>query len=1077
MQIMRILLPFLVWVGLWPVASLRAAVTLSLDPSAQLGVIHPLSYGSNHLDVQRATLRRVGGNRMTGYNWENNASNAGSDWFHSSDYYLLGQVGLPQNGAQAPAAVLIQYVQQFRAAGSLGELITVPAAGFVAADADGPVSVTQTAPSSRWKAVLPVKPGWPGSWSTVPDASDGVVYVDEEVAALVDRFGAAASGGVRFYSIDNEPALWSSTHPRLHPNPVTYAELLARVSSTAQAVLNADPSAEITAPASYGWAGMADLQSAPDAGLYNPTYGWFLGYFLHRMAQASATAGRRLLHYLDVHWYPEARDSSGTRIVFGNPDKTDADASAARMQAPRSLWDPSYTENSWVAQWGTGGPIQLIPRLRASIANWYPGTQIIISEYDFGAPDHISGGIAQADVLGILGKYGVLGCRWGAVAPNSYVQAAFDLYRNYDGAGSSFGDLSFAAQSSDIATVTVYAAKRSTDPDLFTVVALNKNTAAGVTTTVNLSLSGRSIQSVQWWRFTGASSAITPAASPAFGAASFTVLLPAMSANLFVVRVAASGTPTFTPTPTPSRSPSPTSSPTRSATPTRSPSFSPSPTRTPSPSATPTPLPTLSCPRISMMFYPYWARYSLPPSAIPWDKITHLAHAFFRPLADGSLDVPPDYLDPTLISEAHARGVKVIASAGGAGSGSQYWAAMAADPAARTAFVNNLYVFLRDHGYDGFDIDWEFPSNAADRSNLTLLVKALRAKFASSPAPAPSWLIMGDLNYGSYYGQWWDVAALKDDMDFFNLMIYDMYGSWTSVSGHNAALFDSTLPGAWTNNSGTYSLDYYIGRGLPARQILYGLPFYGYSFNTEDLYQTCPGGCSTTSYAYKDLPALIGAGWTRVWDASAQSPYLKEDAGARVITYDDPQSIYAKAYEAVWNRGVAGIFAWELSNDRMSDGSHPLLQAAWNALQCPLPSPTPTATLSPTFSISPTHSLSPTITPSFTISPTYTVSPTLTPVPEGPAAVEALVPLPQPNPRVLKLKLDKPVEEVELRLYGSAWVRVAAWSAGPQPAGWVALPAAPLTLGLANGFYYGLVRVRRGGAWSEERRFRLVLAR
>jgi hypothetical protein len=142
-----------------------ASVTLSLDPQAQVGVIDPRAYGANHFDVQRTTLRRVGGNRMTGYNWESNASNAGSDYLHNSDYWLLGQVGLPQNGSQVPAAVPKQYVSQFRAQGSLSELVTVQAAGYVAADASGPVSAGETAPSARW---VPASPAGPAASSSSP---------------------------------------------------------------------------------------------------------------------------------------------------------------------------------------------------------------------------------------------------------------------------------------------------------------------------------------------------------------------------------------------------------------------------------------------------------------------------------------------------------------------------------------------------------------------------------------------------------------------------------------------------------------------------------------------------------------------------------------------------------------------------------------------------------------------------------------------------------------------------------------------------------------------------------------------
>jgi GH18 family chitinase len=1080
-----------------------ASVTLTLDPAAQVGTIDPRAYGANHLDVQHATLRRVGGNRMTGYNWENNASNAGTDYINNSDYYLLGQVGLPQNGSQVPAAVPKQYVNLFRAAGSLAELVTVQAAGYVSADASGTVSAAETAPSARWKAVLPHKPGAPASFSLVPDQTDGVVYIDEQVNALVNQFGPASAGGIQAYAIDNEPGLWSSTHPRIHPTPATYSEVLARTSSTAEAILAVDPSARIHGPASYGWGEYQDMQGASDAGTYNPTYGWFLSYYLDQMRLSSLSSGKRLLHALDLHWYPEAQDSSNTRICcLSTPDLTTTAAVQARVQAPRSLWDPTYTENSWIAQWQTSGPIDLIHRVRNSIASYYPGTDLAISEYDYGAPDHISGGIAQADVLGIMGKYGVIACRWGSVSGSSYVQSAFDLFRDYDGAGATFGDLSFSASSSDIATVTVYAAKQSTDPGLFTVVALNKDDASATTTTVNLSLSGQSIQSLAWRRFDSTGSTITSISPPSFTASSFTAVLPALSANLFIIRVAAPGSPTYTRTATLTRSPTPQLSPTPSVTltPTRTLSFTTTPTRSPSftaspsPTQTVTPLPPYTCPRHVTEFYPYWVGAS--PSSIPWTKISHLAHAFIRPLADGSLDVPSGYLDPSLNSLAHSNGVKMIVSVGGAGNssgdGSEFWSTVVNSPTARATLVQNLYNFCLANSYDGVDIDFEFPSNSSDKAALTAFVQALRAKFSSSSAPAPGWQISGDLSWDSYYGQWWDVATLKLSMDYFNLMVYDMYGTWTSVAGHNAALFDSTLPGAPANHSGIYSINYYTGRGVPAQQLQYGLAAYGYQFSVSNIYASCTStGCANTSLAYSAIAPLTtpGSGWTRYYDSSAQSPYLLQNSGGAMISYDDPQSIDAKTREVLWNQGVGGVFIWELDNDNIG-GTHPLLDAASNASLCATATPTPTRSASPTFSVSPTITQTPTISPTFTQSDTFTVSPTFsvspsisptfsisptptvtatpTPMPTGPLEILAAEPMPQPGPRLLKVQLAGPVDELELVLYSASYAKVAELSVQGLPLGWSGVPVQILNNGLANGLYFLRLRARQGSEWTKK---------
>ena len=68
------------------------------------------------------------------------------------------------------------------------------------------------------------------------------------------------------------------------------------------------------------------------------------------MKAAEDSAGHRLVDYLDLHWYPEAK-GGGARIVFDTAPTDAAKLAAyqeARMQAPRSLWDPAYKESSWI---------------------------------------------------------------------------------------------------------------------------------------------------------------------------------------------------------------------------------------------------------------------------------------------------------------------------------------------------------------------------------------------------------------------------------------------------------------------------------------------------------------------------------------------------------------------------------------------------------------------------------------------------------------------------------------------------------------------------------------------------------
>lgn len=150
---------------------------------------------------------------------------------------------------------------------------------------------------------------------------------------------------------------------------------------------------------------------------------------------------------LDVHWYPEAQ-GDGKRIV--TPDSS-APVAAARVQAPRSLWDPSYVEKSWITQWSTKGPIELIPRLQRKIDENYPGTKLAITEYNYGGGGHISGAIAEADVLGILGRQGVFAANeWPMAKDESFIAAGYRMFRDFDGKNAAFGDRSISGETDDV---------------------------------------------------------------------------------------------------------------------------------------------------------------------------------------------------------------------------------------------------------------------------------------------------------------------------------------------------------------------------------------------------------------------------------------------------------------------------------------------------------------------------------------------------------------------------------------------------------------------------------------------------
>ena len=539
MSVSRAAFPVIVGlVLLLAVPAIRAdiAVTVSVDPSAGRAPISPYIYGVNQdLPGVTATVRRNGGNRATGYNWENNASNAGSDWVHSSDNFATWSAGIPDSQANTPGIAVTTFHDQSLAAGKAYSVVTLQMAGHVAADKSGTVTEAQVAPSSRWKTSLFTKPT---AYSLTPDTSDGAVYMDEFIQFLVDRYGSAATAnGVKGYSLDNEPDLWAHTHARLHPAQPTCVELVTRSTDLAKAVKRVDPAAETIGFVSYGFNGYYSFQDAPDwttekaAGSYR----WFVDYFLAKMKAASDSAGVRLLDVLDVHHYTE-HVAGGVRVSDGT-DFANLDANKGRIQAPRALWDASFNENSWIKQWFSEF-YPYLPNLKAAIATHYPGTKLAITEYNYGGESHISGGLAQADTLGIFGRDGVYMANLWLLHSDPaplYAAAAFRLYLNYDGAGGRFGDTSVSATASSLENASAYAAIAGESAARLHLVVLNKNYDEASAVTVQIA-GATTYTRARIFAFDAASATITErAAIEGIVGNQFTVTLAALTAAHLVL--------------------------------------------------------------------------------------------------------------------------------------------------------------------------------------------------------------------------------------------------------------------------------------------------------------------------------------------------------------------------------------------------------------------------------------------------------------------------------------------------------------------------------------------------------------
>jgi len=420
-------------------------VTYTVNTSVDRHPISPYIYGLNNGSYRHAAFRRWGGNRLSAYNWENNFSNAGADYINSNDDYLPYILGLATGDYLKPGACIKAFHDTSLAQGAQSA-ITLPMVGYVSNDGDGTVdSTTELAPSPRWDLVVNVKPT---PVSLTPDTTDHTIYVNEELNYITNTFGAASTAtGVQNYIMDNEPGLWVTQFPDMRTNPVTYAELFSKSVNLASTVKTMDATANVFGPELYGFTDYYDLQFATDAGDYTGG-NWLVDYYLKAMKHASDSEGKRLLDVFTVHWYTAVGN-------VGDANDTTMATSVARMQSTRTLWDSSYVEDSWITSSGFGGYLPIVPRIQNSIDTYYPDTKIGITEYDYGGHNHISGGIAQVDAMGIFGN---LNMAYASIWPEvtGYLVPAFEIYRNYNGAGGTFGDTHVYAKSSDTLS-TIYA--------------------------------------------------------------------------------------------------------------------------------------------------------------------------------------------------------------------------------------------------------------------------------------------------------------------------------------------------------------------------------------------------------------------------------------------------------------------------------------------------------------------------------------------------------------------------------------------------------------------------------------------
>ncbi|GCE25085.1 hypothetical protein KDA_05690 [Dictyobacter alpinus] len=479
----------------FPVHAASPGPALTVDAAANQHAIDSAIYGmaQYQLDAQlqselKLPSARWGGDGTTTYNWLQDAYTTAS----YADFISGTGVANPTPSGQVDALT----DSQLKWGGST--VVTVPLIGYVTKSSLYNCSYLKSQYPPQWGYFPYIHPNGddcgngkelaePHKQLVDTNLGNNYIPVDstwmkEWIKYLTNKYGAQAASKIIF-QMDNEPENWLITQFDIHPDPTGFDEIVNKTLDYAGMIKSVDPTAKVMGPSNgypYGYVHMGSNSKAGD-NLESHNMAW-IPYYLQAMSKYEQQKGIRPLDYLDVHFYG---DSSSEDPATENTDA----ANAARLDSTRALWDPTYNGDSALNKYIPGenptDKLGVIGELKRWIDQYYPGTKLSISEYDFGNHDHINGALTQADVLGIFGREGLSSAQL-FFDPKSTDPAAYTyrMYLNYDGNGGHFGDTSVQASSADQGKLSIYASRRSSDNAL-TLMLVNK-TGEDLTSTVNL---------------------------------------------------------------------------------------------------------------------------------------------------------------------------------------------------------------------------------------------------------------------------------------------------------------------------------------------------------------------------------------------------------------------------------------------------------------------------------------------------------------------------------------------------------------------------------------------------------------
>lgn len=323
-------------------------------------------------------------------------------------------------------------------------------------------------------------------------------------------------------------------------------------------------------------------------------------------------------------------------------------------------------------------------------------------------------------------------------------------------------------------------------------------------------------------------------------------------------------------------------------------------------------------------YYPWYARLDgFLPGDLPAGMLTHLHYAFAGIDETGRVVLENPREDTA--GFAGFRGLReefpalrTLLSIGG-WEWSQNFSTAARDEEHRRAFAQSAAGLMEEHGFDGLDLDWEFPvtggkegtlHHPADGENYLLLLRAVREELDNrGRAAGRDYLLTAAVPPGESFLENIPLAELAEPVDYLFLMGYDRTGPWDALTGLNAPLSGGDRLGIGD------AVEVYLAAGVPPEKLVLGVPFYGYLYHLPGEQPGSPGMpfLRAESVPYDTVAARYLEQGERRYDPAGQVPWLSGEGW--FLSYDDPSSTAAKGRLAREKR-LAGAGAWELSQDR-----------------------------------------------------------------------------------------------------------------------------------------------------------------